>query len=431
MMQSERKTAVLSRPVFGMAILILIDLGARVAWWRFIEMKPLGGYMNISFDLWDWSTIAKTLWQGQNPYVATRLVKHAPFWLECLFFLTRAALYSGFSIIECVRATLLLSDLILLTCLDWLIRQLNPIYDRRFLLFGYCLNPFLMILTIQHGNFDLIAVIWIVLFLGTLMHFRRHQEATTWLCAAALLGIGVLTKTFPLILWPLLAGGIRALNLRTRLLGAALVVLPFMLALLPIYVLAPEGVTQSVFEYRSLGAEFGMISLCRIVFGSSLATTYAGWSTRMLLVASAGIAIWQAWRPLTQDRSLVLLAAAILLAVFTIGPGYGSQYWFWVIPLYIVCCATYSRSFCSIVAGVGLVVVCTNVVEYGFSDVLGQFWLCHWPTHTAESFGRWLNDYSNEIWLRLPMTLCTLGLLVYSACVILGAKNQTPSIKPN
>jgi hypothetical protein len=86
---------------------------------------------------------------------------------------------------------------------------------------------------------------------------------TDWLAASAWLGVGVLTKTVPLILAPLLVAG-RRLGRRVHALGMLLFLGPAALGLGVLAVLTPEGVQRNVLAYRSASGFYGLSGLLHL-----------------------------------------------------------------------------------------------------------------------------------------------------------------------
>ena len=101
------------------------------------------------------------------------------------------------------------------------------------------------------------------------------------------------------------------------------------------------------------------------------------------------------------------------LGLFTLGAGYGSQYWFWVVPLILICYANFGGGFRRMILLSMIVVTATNIFEYAVEANLGQFFIHMFPGSGAQA----LSDYfpypsRHLIWLRMPMTIASFGLLI-------------------
>ncbi|MGD0390795.1 MAG: hypothetical protein ABSC42_17765 [Tepidisphaeraceae bacterium] len=222
----------------GFELLFLLSLAgaARLAW---LAILPAGA---VSLDLLTWKWVAIDLLNNINPYSAPPGIYHPPFWTEVLFALANLSRGTGIDFIRSVKLVLIAGDLSLLAATYLLLRTLRPGSScTRLLAIGYCLNPLLILLTAQHGNFDALLMIWVVLFHYFLLRFRNSSDAVDWLLSAGCLGIAVYVKQFPLVLWPLLVPGARQLDWRSRLAGPLLVIAPALISLAPLFVLAPAA----------------------------------------------------------------------------------------------------------------------------------------------------------------------------------------------
>ena len=92
---------------------------------------------------------------------------------------------------------------------------------------------------------------------------QRSRAIVAWLGGCLFLGLGVLAKTVPLVLAPLLAPGGRLASRGERALGAALFLGPAALGMAVILVLAPAAVWDNVITYRSTRGYFGFAGMVR------------------------------------------------------------------------------------------------------------------------------------------------------------------------
>jgi len=170
----------------------------------FASLLPLDA---LSADTQSWITIANLLEKGWNPYRATSLLNWPPFWMQGIFVMGQLSAFTGVPF-EAVLHLVLVGFETLLALL--LYRMLSSRLGHRQALtlvgVGICFNPACILLTIQHGNFDVFVALWVLLFIQALL--RYHTDANgrdeTWLAAAFFLGLGILTKTVPFMLLPLL-----------------------------------------------------------------------------------------------------------------------------------------------------------------------------------------------------------------------------------
>jgi glycosyl transferase family 87 len=401
---------------FVLSLLLCLTAATRLVWLVILPSHA------VSADLLGWRHVAIDLFNHLNPYSATVLMNYPPFWMEVLFGLGKFAASTGVDLLVSIRIVLIAGDLSLLAATYLLLRTLRPHSSCvRLLVIGYCLNPLLILLTSQHGNIDALSMIWVVLFLYFLIRFRNSSDAIDWLLAAACLGIAAFVKQFPLVLWPLLAPGARRLDWRCRLAGPLLMIGPVLLSLAPLYILAPGAIWHDVVGYRSFGNAFGLAGLLAIAGFNEFLPVYARFFSAALLAVTIAVAIALWRRDWRHDSDPVLFSALLLLSLFTLGSGYGPQYWFWIIPLLLVCYPNYSPGLSRVILVTLTIVAATNVFEYAFEITLGCFLYNFHPSDQLESIGRYF-DYPSihVVWLRMPMTFAAFTLLGWGIAILSG-----------
>jgi hypothetical protein len=401
--------------------LILITIAARMILLVILPANETKAC--LSTDLVIWSHITAELNAGQNPYAETQhhLMNWPPFWLGVLYGISRVAQPYTWKFYLYIRMVLIAGDVMLLSAIYWVLGLLDRSAPRRqLLLWGYCLNPLLILLTVQHGHYDVYPMICVVLFLGWVIRSGRSGEVIDWLFAAFWLGIGIFTKTFPLVLWPLLVPGALKMNWRTRLLGIGLVVGPAALSLAPVYVLNPEMIRKYVIGYRSFGVEFGLTSLLSLGgLPAKYLIAYSNAFAKILLGVSLLLAILLMRRDLRRDSDRVLLSALILLGVFTLGSGYGQQYWFWAIPLFTICYREFGGIFRKCLWIALWVTVATNIFECAIEQWLGGFLSIGLNSPRLLHLSDVLYAHPKYVAIiRLPMTACALTVLAVGVRVL-------------
>ena len=94
--------------------------------------------------------------------------------------------------------------------------------------------------------------------LAALIAFERSRDVVFWLLGCLVLGLGVLAKTVPLVLAPILAPGARLASRAGRALGVGLLLGPAALGMAVILALAPVPVIDHVIRYRSTRGFFAI-----------------------------------------------------------------------------------------------------------------------------------------------------------------------------
>lgn len=388
-------------------ILAAATIGLRVLC---IWLLPEKAY---SVDLRHWTVIIDRLQHGNNPYVSTTYLNWPPLWMQVLYVLGEVSRITGIAAVNVIRGFLIAIDTVNILLLQFLaVRFLGIAQPRTLLLAGFAANPVALILTCQHGNFDAIVVTALLCFTIALLRWRESSDPVDWLFASLALGIGILAKTFPLALTPLLAYHASKLSVRARLLGAMLVVVPAAIGMSVLFVLSPHAVIENVLRYRSFGGYFGISGILGVAGLDAIAPVYAAIFPLVLAAALLFLA-----RRLTRARDIaarhvILLAATILLALITFGTGYGPQYNAWPLPFLLLSTALFGAEWRRDLIVIWIVATITFVVEYAVSFALGAFLL-----HLTRDASVWraaylLTDRRLVTLLRLPLFAAFVWLVV-------------------
>jgi hypothetical protein len=366
----------------------------------------------LSADVDHWIAVAQALAANANPYQVTSHLNWPPIWMQMVYVMSAVSTALDVPFPHVLRFLLVAFESLLVVALLRLVKDMLPEANaRRLLLWGIALNPIAILLVCQHGNFDVVVALCIVLFMGSLLRFQRGGDPVDWLLACCFLGLGVATKTIPLILSPLLACRFRGLPWKVRWLGGTLVLGPVILGLSVIYVLAPAEVTANVLAYRSSGGWFGVSGLLLMTGASSLLGTSGALFSLVLGVAVIYFAYFLGRRPETGDRALILLAALLLAAIPAFGPGYAPQYIYWFMPLLIVTFASFGKPWRWVLGGFALTAAMTYVVEYALFPSHGMFLT---RMTGAEPFLTWSRTWSTQAGqtvIRLPLFIAFIALL--------------------
>lgn len=363
-------------PPAVIGLLIAATLLTRLAWLCVISSNVVG------YDIDSWRLAFAALLVKLNPYQFGSL-NWPPFWIEMLYCIGHLSIYLGIDFYLAVRLALIIADVVVMLLTVGLLRQINAKAPYAALvLVGYCLNPVPLLITVQQANFDAFVAIWILLFFHFLINFGRGRDAVDWLLAAACLGMGVFTKTTPLLLWPLLVPGLRWLPWRVGVFGGLLVLAPVTLAMAPLYVLNPDVITNFVLRYHGNDGAMGVVGLLHLARLEGVVRIYPIIFVSLILLAWAAvsIALWK--RPILPPRDQVLLGALLLLSTFIFGPSYAHQYWFWIVPLLLVCYREFPGGLRAALLVLGIVLSAAFIFDY----------LTYW------SFGGLL--YHRDYWVR-------------------------------
>jgi hypothetical protein len=358
----------MNRPTRYLLLVLAAQLLARTL---FLIWLPANAH---SYDLDAWVAVASLLSKGENPYRATGYLSWPPFWMQHIFFLSRLSDRLHLSLITAVRLFLIVSETLMAALLFFLTSRRHSLSSvTKLLLFGIALNPIAVLLVCQHGNFDVVMSLWVVLFIGAILAFQQSRSTVDWLWACTALGIAVLYKTVPLILTPLLLYQFRTLSWKSKALGSILCLGPAALALSVLYTLEPKQTVEKIIRYRSLPGFFGVTGLLQLNNMQTASQVYPI-IFFILSLGLGGVLGFTFWRTsFANTRVFALSALLLLLWVATFGPGYGPQYGYWYLPLMLISFLDFGRIWVRTLLGCYLIAVATYLEEYGLLRSHGMF----------------------------------------------------------
>ncbi len=222
-----------------------------------------------------------------------------------------------------------------------------------------------------------------LLAIAYLVRYIASGDLIDWLVACLFLGLGILTKTVPLALVPLLAGGFRKAAALGKLLGAVLVLGPSALGLSVIYVLSPAEVMNHVIGYRNYGFPAGFEGLfylmdCGEFFKCTRLAFYILGAGIMALTWHHG---WT--RHSLGNRELVLYTALMFMLIAGEGTGFGAQYFYWFLPFLVIAYAGYPGPWRKLLIGFGIISAITYIINYGLNSAYGYSFLFFF-SHTKQ-----------------------------------------------
>ncbi len=414
-------------------IILIVAWAARLA---FMCLVPPGAR---SIDAFSWETQAELLKEGVNPYHANTLFNWPPFWMQSVFVISKVAGFLNVPFFRVLQVCLVLFESAVIVQVVRLIQMMAPAANVRWIvIMGIALNPIAILLICQHCNFDIIMALWLLLAATSLLRYNLSNDQVDWLCACLFLGLGILTKTVPLILIPLLAGGFQKATTAGRLLGAALVLGPTALGISIIFVLAPADVLRNVLGYRAENFYFGFPGLLHCL-GAENSVAFVCTAFYMLGIGTMALT----WRHLWEkhsfgNRETILYIALILMAIPVLGPGFGGQYFYWFIPFLVISYACFAGPWRALLIGFGLISAITFIIEYGLNPAYGYnfvYLAAHAKTGAdiynasqdpnnhlliyAAHWAGWMDSETHQTMERLPLFIGMLTIIVCGARILL------------
>jgi len=341
----------------------------------------------FSMDLGAWLEAGWRMAEGKNPYLATRYFVWPPLWVQILYVLQRISAITGLKHEFVIVAFLMAVECALIVALLALLREVGVPRraSRALALAGIALNPVCVILVCQHGNFDVLVALLVLLAVAALLRHGRSGEDVDWIAACLWLGLAIALKSAPALLLPLLLSGARRLPARGRLLGGALAIGPAAYGIGALHVLR-AGDVGIILRYRSIPGWFGATGWFHRLGHDEWMLPYS-WAAQIAILACAiGLGVL-AWRGRLDPRGIVAGAALLLAAVPGIGPGYGPQYFYWFWPLVLVAFALGGGWLRRAVVVFGAVAAVTYLFEYAVVGFLGAFLAMRFPRAMDAFFG--------------------------------------------
>jgi hypothetical protein len=257
-----------------------------------------------------------------NPYQAPRLYPYPPVWMWVEAGSAWLARASGVSFALLVRLPVLGAELALVALLARM--------AGRSAAWAYALHPVSLLVSACHGQFDAIAMLFVLLAIVA-------QRAGRFDRAALALAVAIGLKSFPVVLLPMFLLDTPA---RARIRWTLLATGPVALSLLPFVWHDPGSVRRELFGYGGV-ADFGWIAIVRAVrfleTGALARSEAAHWTpfvqaAKALFVIAYAVLVHRWWRA-PRRPELSAMCLAVLLAFLTLYGALSAQYLLWVVPL--------------------------------------------------------------------------------------------------
>ena len=385
--------------------LLALLLLARLA---FLAFMP----STYAFDLHAWVNVVRACEHGGNPYVLTDHLVYLPLWPAVLRALALVNTTTGVPLIVCLQFFLIAVDAVNLMLVHRLItRSGRSSVATNALVFGMVLSPMGILLTMQHGNFDSLVATWLLLFLDAWWSYIGSRSPRSWLLACFFLGMGVLTKTVPMVMAPALLLGHWKKAPRTAILGVLAFIGPTVVSLLPFVTTDPQIVVQRVLSYHSYSGWFGITGLLGLSGFDGAMRLYVQ-AGRLIMIGLMAVATWLILsRPKVDGPWMLRLLLALLLGIIVFGPGYSPQYIGWYMPLLVLLYALAGVGERRWLASAYVIGTCTHLVEYALIPSHGAF-LLHWTSnpgivHLSET----LREPGAQTILRIPLYVAYIATL--------------------
>lgn len=388
-----------------LSILIGLLLFSRIL---FVCLMPA----TYSTDLNSWLRVIEMLDKGENPY-NSGVLNWPPVWMQFLFAVGRLSEITTIPKIYLIQSLLVIAEcagLVLTYCilLKLEVKEKLSIV----LMTGLALNPICIFLSCQHCNFDVFIGVWILLFVYLMLGYFKEKEPYYWLAASFCLGMGILTKTIPFVLSPILLVGVLNRKAGITFFGLMLLFMPVTIGMSIIYTLCPNGVSQNVLSYRSMAGWYGITGLMNLKDMDNLIEAYRSISPFLILALMAWTSVSVYRKETITCKQLIVLALTILVFLPTFGPGYTPPYILWYLPLGVIYYFLAGADGKHLMMA-GLLILClTYTFEYAMFNSHGSFIKFFTHSERVAVFSEKVGHSAYQTMIRLPMFLFYLTFFV-------------------
>jgi hypothetical protein len=304
----------------GRYVLLLLALGLVV---RFVPAYLIYG----SNDVGAWRLVIREFAMHHNPYL-TKKLNWPPLWPTLLLYTARMQEVYSLPDYVAVKVIPILVDASVPIALYWWFARnqcdLKSAFRRAL---WYALNPVAIFTCAFHGQFDGIPAFFSLLAVMPLLAARPSSADT--IHSAFWLNLGIMARTWPVVLLPILLTHIRSAQRKAAYLLLALV--PTIACLYLLYLQAPRAVVENVLLYRGGAGGWGLTAPA-VFLSDATATKLAGVVRVILYLA------WIALYVVVWRRRLPLAPAALLgvLTFYVFSPDGGVQHFEWIVPLAVL-----------------------------------------------------------------------------------------------
>jgi hypothetical protein len=309
-----------SKPDYLVWVLALAFLIRLAISWSWIEVADTANYRRV----------AETLARGGLLYRDTAsLYPYPPLWSGVEAGALWFSQHSMVPFLVWVELLPTLSDLGAIILIDRINKAASVASPWRVALYAF--NPLLILITVMHGQFDSLPV-----FFSMLAYYLFDiKKRPFW--AAASLALAVAIKSFPVILLPLFL--FRLPNHRSRVIFAALTLVPVALLLLPFLATEASSLTRELFGYQGV-ADQGWLAAAReacllwigrlppVSMDAVFKASQGAFAAFYLLY----LVFEYAWCGRRASPNLASSIAAVFLGFYVFYAGISSQYLIWVLP---------------------------------------------------------------------------------------------------
>lgn len=306
----------------AMALLVVTSL--------FLHLQAAKTTTGALYDIDSYRFQAASVFQHRNVYIATERYPYPPVWVWIVASVQWIASTQHMRFDVLVKLPAILADLGIVILIYRYVRDRRGACLAALLAAAlYALNPVAVLVTAGHGQFDALAIFFVLLALQ--LRGVNQDRRVVW--SAIALGVAISLKGYPVLLLPYL---VLTAPRGKRLISGGLALAPLAacsLLYVALFGFTPLMVTR-VLNYNGTG-QFGWLALIQGTQYAALVTpdfaSRASTISHALIVLFALVMPW--WRYRTQPATV---AALIFLAFYAMTATMSVQYVIWALPFVVI-----------------------------------------------------------------------------------------------
>ena len=288
---------------------------------------PLGAW----YDIYSYQVVGKLVLAGRDVYSAAEAVGRHPYLPLQLYWLAAAVWLSNhwqLTFISVVKLPAIGADVLIVALLYVIGRELAGPETALARARRYALHPVPILVTALHGQFDAIPLLCV---LGAWYLLALRGRA---IGAGLVLGLGILDKTWPVLLFPVLVLLLPDLRSWVRFsLATAVPPLAGTALYLALFSASPLALLSRVASYASVPGRWGYSLVFDAPAFSQDARLWVGHAGSVLVLLTGLVFAYSSWRRNDPPELRPLLA---MLAMLAVSAGFSVQYLMWIVPLAIL-----------------------------------------------------------------------------------------------
>lgn len=318
-----------------------------------------------SSDVRSWYRVAEEIHAGRNPYLSG-VLNWPPLWPVIIALMSSAARVCHLPLYLLVKVPAIAADTVVALLVYGWFSWHNSDDDMGCFSHAlwYVLNPVSIYTTSILGQFDAIAVMFSLVFLVAAERFRQANGPS--IRSAISLGLGILTKTWPVFFVPLVLG--KAHVSKRWIVVLSIIIGPTLVSLAILYYLAPHETKEYVLLYRSSPGWWGLSPPTGYLnyFMSPKGVRFFRKGALYLFY----LAMFSAWSLTWRSDCLARSMCLVLLTFYVFTPGFGAQYLIWILPFALISNEIYFRIYTTLASIIFVLCELTGIHYHGTQPIL-------------------------------------------------------------